>query len=108
MELDKFHIAYGAFGAIHHGYSVAGGNKRVGGSGVNGTDTTGGHEGDTSKELANAAVVEIEHVRSVASDVGCTSCNNLAQMVLGYYLNGKMMLKMVMLGLFFTALMRLC
>ena len=44
MELDEFHVFYGAFGAIDHGDAVTCGNQRVGSVTVYGFAAAGCHD----------------------------------------------------------------
>ena len=93
VELYEFHVADCAFGAIDHCDAVACGNKRVGSGLVDCPYATRSHKRDTREKLVDAACLLIEHVSTVASDVGSATSHYLAKVVLGKNFDGEMMFK---------------
>ena len=69
VELDELHVLYRSFGAVDHGYAVAGGYQRVGGGEIHGPASAGGHECHLGQEGVDLARWG-EHICSVACDVG--------------------------------------
>ncbi len=82
VELYELHVADGSLGTVDHGYAVAGGDKRVGGGGVDGTHASGGHYRYARQESVYASGGFVEHVCAVAGDVGGAPRHYLAQVVL--------------------------
>ena len=95
VELDEFHILYGSFGAVDHRYAVACRYRRVGCGGVYLSYSAGGHYRHFRQESVYFVCGKVEYVCAVAGYVGRAPCDNLPQMVLCYYLNGKMVLENV-------------
>lgn len=99
MELDEFHILHSALGTIHHRNTIARGDKRIGGSGVDGTNASRCHHGDTGQEGLHSSCLLIKHICTVAGYVGSATRHDSAQMMLGDYLYGKMMLEDINIGI---------
>ncbi len=85
VELDELHVGNGAFGAIDHCNAVAGGNEGICGGLVDCAYAAGGHYGDFGEEGVDFSSGDVEHVCSVAGDVGSSPVHYFAQVMLGYY-----------------------
>ncbi len=90
VELDKLHVAHCALGAVYHGNAVAGGHEGVGSSLIYSTYAAGSHHGDFRQESVYLSRSDVEHVGSVAGDIGGAAGDNLAKMVLGDDLDCEM------------------
>ena len=90
VELHKLHVLHSAFGAIDHGLAVAGGNDGVGGSLIDGSAAACAHDGDFRQIGIDFFVLGIEHVGSVAVDVGRASGYASAEVVLRDNLHREM------------------
>ena len=91
MELDEFHVLDRAFGTIDHRNAVARRYERIGCGLVDRSHAACGYEGDARQECVDFAGLRVEHIGSVAGDVGSAACDNLAEMVLGDNLDREMM-----------------
>ncbi len=89
VELDELHVFDSAFGAVDHGYAVAGGYEGVGGGAVDGSASACGYEGDAGEESIDVSGGCVEDVGSVTGDVGGASRDYLAQVVLGDDFDGE-------------------
>ena len=89
MELHELHVLHGAFGAVDHGFAVAGGDDGVGGGLVDGSASSGAHECDFGEVGVYLLRVGVEHVGAVAVDVGCAPGDACAEVVLGNDLYGE-------------------
>ena len=90
VELHKLHVLYGTLGAVDHSLAVAGGNHGVGGGLVDGSAATGTHHGDLAQIGVYLLGVGVEHVGSIAVDIGSASGDARTEVVLGNNLYGKM------------------
>lgn len=97
MELDELHVLHCALGAVDHRDAVAGGDEGVGRGGVDGATAAGGHQCRLGQERVDTSVGR-QHVGAIAGDVGRAAGDNLAQMVLGDDLDGKVVFKDVDVG----------
>ncbi len=95
VELDEFHVAHGSFGAVHHGDAVACGYERIRGGGVDGAYAACGHHRGFGEECGDLPGGCVEHIGSVAVDVGRAACDDAPEVVLRYYLDGEMVLEHV-------------
>ena len=77
---------------MHHCHAVACRNDRRGGGGVDVAHTTGGKQGEFGQVCVNLVGLRVEGVDTVTFDVGRVLCNALAQMVLGDYVDSKLIL----------------
>ena len=93
MELHEFHVLHGSFGTIYHCNAVACCYKRVCRCLVNGTAASCCHERNFAKEGINLIGCNVQHVCSVALYVGCLACHLNSQMMLGKYLDCKMVVE---------------
>ena len=93
VELYEFHVADCPFGSICHGDAVAGGYQGVGGGGVDCAYAACGHHCGTGQEGLYAAGGLIEHVGSVAGDIGGAAGDYLAEVMLSDDLHGEVMLE---------------
>ena len=90
VELHKLHVLYGTLGAVDHSLAVASGNHGVGGGLVDGSAATGTHHGDLAQIGVYLLGVGVEHVGSIAVDIGSASGDARTEVVLGNNLYGKM------------------
>ena len=104
VELHKLHVFDSALGAIHHCDAIAGGDERVGGGAIYGTDTTGSHQCNLGEESVHFAGSDVEHIGAIASDILGAARYNLAQMVLSEDFDGEIVLKDVDILMFFHRL----
>ena len=98
MELDELHVLDRSLGAVDHGDAVAGGDKRVGGGGVDGADAARGHDRHARQEGVHLLRGLVQDVCAVAGDVRRAARHNLAQVVLGDDFDGEVMLEDVDVG----------
>ena len=90
VELYELHVFYRSLGAVDHRYAVACGCHWICSCRIDGADASGRHEGHARQKLVDGAL-RCKHIGAVASYVGRAPRHNLAQMVLGYDLDGEMM-----------------
>ena len=93
VELHKLHVLHGGLGAVGHGNAVAGGNLGIGGGGVDGSCAAGGHQRDARKVGVNLIVAGINHVGSIALNVGRAARHFDSKVVLGDDFHGKVVLQ---------------
>ena len=70
MELHELHILHGGFGPVGHGNAVARGDIRIGGRGIHRPDAACGQYGDAREDGVNLVRIGVEHVGTIAFDVG--------------------------------------
>ena len=99
VELYEFHVLDCSLGSVHHGYAVAGGHEGVGGGGIDRPHAACGHQCDLGEERVDRPGGLVEHVSSVACDVGCATGHYLAEVVLGDDFDGEMMLIHIYVGM---------
>ena len=89
---------HGSFCCVDCGY------KRIGSGSVDGSHSSCGHECHPRQKCVNFACRRIKHVGTVACDVGCTPCDNLAQMVLSDDFYSEVIFEYVYVGVGFYGL----
>ncbi len=104
VKLNELHVLDRSFGAVYHRYAVACGYKRIGSGSVDGSHSSCGHECHPRQKCVNFACRRIKHVGTVACDVGCTPCDNLAQMVLSDDFYSEVIFEYVYVGVGFYGL----
>ena len=93
VELHELHVGHRALGAVHHRYAVARGHGRIGRRLVDGTDAAGRHHRYLGQIGVDLARLLVEHVGTVALDVGCAARHLHAQVVLRQYLDGEVVVQ---------------
>ena len=93
VELDEFHVLHRSFGTINHSNAVACGNERIGGGLVHRAHAASRHERHARKESVHLARFLVEHIGTIALDARCAARHDLAQMVLGENLDGKVVVE---------------
>ena len=104
VKLHELHVFHRALGAIDHGYAVASGDERIGGGAVHRAYAAGGHKGDARQEGVDLACGLVEHIGAIALNVAGAAGHYLAQMVLGDYLDGKVVFIHVDVGVILNRL----
>ena len=90
MELHKLHVGHRTLGPVDHGLAVARGNHGVGGGLVDGSAASGTHECHLAEIGVHLLGFGIEHVGTIALDIGGAAGHPCAQVVLGDDFHGKM------------------
>ena len=90
VELYELHIGYGSLGTIGHRDAVASGNDGVRCGQVYSTASTCTEHCHLS-QIRVYLLLGVQHVGTIALDVGRTACDAHTQMVLGDDFNGKVM-----------------
>ena len=83
VELNEFHVLYGSFGAVDHGYTVAGSNQWIGSVSVYGFATSCCHDGHFGEEGIHFSGIFVQYISAVAFDTRSVAGYNDAQVVLG-------------------------
>ena len=99
VELHEFHVGYCSLGTIHHGDTVASGNNGIRGGEINGTTPTRTHHRDFRKISIHLLRLRIEHICTIALNVGRATGDTYTQMMLGDDLHGEMVLLDVDIGI---------
>ena len=92
VELHEFQVAQHAPRPMHHCHPVAGGDNRCGGSGVDVTHATGCQQSNFRQIGVNLICAAVQRIDAVTYNVGRVLGNPLAQMVLRYNIDSKLML----------------
>ena len=91
VELYEFHVCHGTLGTINHGDAVACGNDGVGGGHIYCSAAAGTHHGAFG-EIGVNFFLRIQHIGSIALDVGRAAGDTNAQVVLGDDFHGEVVL----------------
>ena len=101
MELHELHVGNGAFGTVNHRDAVASGDDRIGSGLIDRPYSTSTHHGDLSQIGVHLLRLRVQHVCTIALDVGRSSRHLHAEVVLGNDLDGKMVFTDVDVGMVF-------
>ena len=93
MELNELHILYCSLRTVNHSDTVASRNQRIGGCLVNSADSARCHQCYFRKESIDFPCAHVHDVSTITFNVGSVASNGYAQMVLGQYFNGEMILE---------------
>ena len=92
MELHKLHVCHCSLCPIHHCLTVTCGYHGVGGCLIYCTATACAHHRHLTQIGIHLLCLRIQHVCSIAVDVGSAACHPSSQVVLGDNLHGEMVL----------------
>ena len=99
MELYELHIGHRTLGTIDHCYAVARSNHWIRGSHINSTAASRTHNGNLRQIRVHLLRLGVQHIGTIAADIGRAACHANAQMVLRDNLYSEMVLLDVDIGI---------
>ena len=98
VELYELHVLHRALSTIYHCLAVARSDDGVGSGLVDGTATTRTHQRHLAQIRVHLLRLGVEHVRTVAINIRCATCDARTEVVLRDYLHGEVVLLHVDVG----------
>ena len=98
VELYELHVLHRTFCTIYHCLAVARSDDGVGSGLVDGTAATCTHQRHLAQIRVHLLRLGVEHVRTVAINIRCATCDARSEVVLRDYLHGEVVLLNVDVG----------